>query len=455
MNQFVNAYQTDVYIAQLPETSQNIKYCYILIDGANNSQQSESRTKITDQNDNNLLIKPGHYFIIKFGQEYLMPYIQKQNGCIKLKFEQNVSGKWIPDFDFEKFMTSDQDFINSLNSYRNKSTEKIEMLKIGDQRMTKDKKDQIMNYFRNNNDGFSMIQEYNRRQFTIQRTKQSMSKLYIKIKHYYGTGNYIRVKVIDEFGKNKLLYGDYYELQVGNEYCFYTQLIVGEKFQLTFSDSVDFEWIPDFPIDLDSSTGIQIVRRGEYYPSNKYYFKDYDCSEEVEVTGRITIRAVSSPHNDLEYNSPDFKQIANIKRHEKLTITKLHGDFGFTKYKGKECWICIRFVTVLGSEGGCDCNDCKKRFLKQQPCQIYYPSSTNPILRNAILNEQIMYQIYDQYMLCMCSHCKQIKEQSFELSINPKFDAIQQFYQKNGRCVNITDVTTYINAKFQETYTDD
>ncbi|CAL6087792.1 Hypothetical_protein [Hexamita inflata] len=189
MNQFINAYQTDVHLAQLPETSQNIKYCYILIDGANNSQQSESRTQITDQNDNNLLIKPGHYFIIKFGQEYLMPYIQKQNGCIQLKFEQNVSGKWIPDFDFEKFMANDQDFISALQAYRNSSTEKIEMLKIGDQRMTKGKKDQIMKYFRNNNDGFSMIQEYNRKQ-TIQRTKKSMSKLYIKIKHYYGTGNY-------------------------------------------------------------------------------------------------------------------------------------------------------------------------------------------------------------------------------------------------------------------------
>ncbi|CAL5999790.1 Hypothetical_protein [Hexamita inflata] len=66
-----------------------------------------------------------------------------------------------------------------------------------------------------------------------------------------------------------------------------------------------------------------------------------------------------------------------------------------------------------------------------------------------------MYQIYDQYMKCICAHCQQIQQQSFELSINPKFDAIQQFYQKNGRCVNITDVTTFINANFQETYTDD
>ncbi|CAL6054899.1 Hypothetical_protein [Hexamita inflata] len=286
--------------------------------------------------------------------------------------------------------------------------------------------------------------------FTKPRTKYSLAKVYIKVVSCESNSNEVRVKIENTSGRNRLSYGDYYVLQLNTEYCMFSQLELNEEYVLIFNEKVSFEWIPDFPVDLDPSVDIQVMRRGEYFPQNQYFFENVPCCEQVEVTGRLTTRMLAAPLNNADYNKPDFKPLTYVKRHEPLLITLLNGDFGKTTYKGKEGWVCIRYVTKFGKEGACNCDYCKPQYLQKQPLELYQPKL--PLIRSQVINEQIQRQIFQQYDNCSCQHCKEVKYSAELFYIDKQIEMVKQFYQKGGRCINYDQIAQYLNEQFQGNY---
>ncbi|CAL6087852.1 Hypothetical_protein [Hexamita inflata] len=129
---------------------------------------------------------------------------------------------------------------------------------MGESRMTSENKYQIL-------DTLGKLKEENIK-FTEPRTKQALAKIYIKVVSCESNSNEVRVKIQNTTGGNRLSYGDYYVLQLNTEYCMFSQLELNEEYVLIFNEKVSFEWIPDFPVDLDPSAGIQAMRRGVYFP---------------------------------------------------------------------------------------------------------------------------------------------------------------------------------------------
>ncbi|CAL5999728.1 Hypothetical_protein [Hexamita inflata] len=242
---------------QTSQMSIQTQYSFILIDNIfddNQNAKSETKVQILDLNGANLVYR-GQYYILKRGVRYAIP--RRKNGDtkqIQLVFEHIASGSWTPDFDLERFQN---DIASQFNQERNKE-DTIEVLKMGESRMTSENKNEIL-------DTLGKLKEENIK-FTEPRTKQALAKVYIKVVSCESNSNEVRVKIQNTTGRNRLSYGDYYVLQLNTEYCMFSQLELDEEYVLIFNEKVSFEWIPDFPVDLDPSAGIQAMRRGEYFP---------------------------------------------------------------------------------------------------------------------------------------------------------------------------------------------
>ncbi|CAL5999808.1 Hypothetical_protein [Hexamita inflata] len=446
---------TQLETCQHSQMSVQIQYSDILIDNIfddNQNAKSETKVKILDQNGINLVILneilnqkennfvcKEQYYILKRGVRYAIP--RRKTGDtdkIQLEFEHFVSGSWTPNFDLERFQNN---ITSQFNQERNKE-DTIEVLKMVESRITSENKYQIL-------DTLGKLKEENIK-FTEKRIKYSLAKIYIKVVSCESNLNEVRVKIQNTSGRNRLSYGDYYVLQLNTEYCMFSQLELNEEYVLIFNEKVSFEWIPDFPVDLDPSAGIQVMRRGEYFPQNQYFYDNVPYGEYVEVTGRLTTRMLAAPLSNADYNKPDFKPLTYIKRHEPLLITQLYGDFGFTTYKGMEGWVCIRYVTKLGKEGACACDNCKPHYLQKQPLELYQPKQ--PLKRSQAINEQIQRQIYKQYANCFCQHCNEVKQSAEPFYIDQQIEMVKQFYQKGGRCIDYGLIALYLNEKFSQNY---
>ncbi|CAL5999832.1 Hypothetical_protein [Hexamita inflata] len=441
MSAFNPTRQTQLETCQHSQMSINTQYSYILIDNIFDdikNAKSETKVQILDQNSTNL-VQYGQYYILKRGVRYAIP--RRKTGeteQIQLVFEHIASGKWTPDFDLERFQNN---IASQFNQERNKE-DTIEVLKMGESRMTSQNKYQIL-------DTLGKLKE-EKIKFTEPRTKYSLAKIYIKVVSCESNSNEVRVKIENISGRNRLSYGDYYVLQLNTEYCMFSQLELDEEYVLIFNEKVSFEWIPDFPVDLDPSAGIQVMRRGEYFTQNQYFFDNVPCCEQVEVTGRLTTRMLAAPLSNADYNKPDFKPLTYVKRHEPLLITLLYGDFGKTTYNGMEGWVCIRYVTKLGKEGACACGYCKPLYLQNQPLELYLPKQ--PLKKSQVINEQIQRQIFMQYANCQCQHCYEVKQSAEQFYIDKQIEMVKQFYQKGGRCIDYEKIARYLNGQFSESY---
>ncbi|CAL6099118.1 Hypothetical_protein [Hexamita inflata] len=427
MPTFNSTYSTQLQTCQFSQTLAQLHYIYVIIDDICEDNQGETKVEIYDEKGSNQVYN-GQYYILKRGIAYIMKINEKiLTKQIQLKFQHLSSGTWKPEID--------------INMYDN-----IEILNMGETIMTADNKYSILNRF-------NILKEQDVK-FTKPYIKQFQFKIYIKIITSEYDSDKVRVNIINENKINRLLYGDYYELNLNTEYCIFSKLIVGEQFTLVFSEKVTFEWIPDFPIDLDISSGIKIMRRGEYFPTNHYYFDDISCKINVKVSGKIATRMWDTPLSNIEYNNPKYniypkyKLITYIKRHEKLTILRLYGDFGFTTFNKMSGWICIRHVTKLGNEGDCACNQCKREYLDKQPFELYLPKLYLQI--NQVIIDQIQRQIYQGYNNCQCQHCNLVKSR-FELFID-EIEMIKYYYQKGGRCVDYNQISQYLKNKFKVSY---
>ncbi|CAL5999826.1 Hypothetical_protein [Hexamita inflata] len=432
---------TQLETCQPSHMSIKTQYSYILIDNIfddNQNAKSETKVQILDQNSTNL-VQYGQYYILKRGVRYAIP--RRKSGeteQIQLVFEHIASGSWTPDFDLERFQNN---IASQFNQERNKE-DTIEVLKIGESRMTSQNKYQIL-------DTLGKLKEENIK-FTEQRTKKALAKIYIKVISCESNSNQVRVKIQNTSGRNRLSYGDYYVIQLNTEYCMFSQLELDEEYVLIFNEKVSFEWIPDFPVDLDPSAGIQAMRRGEYFTQNQYFYDNVPVCVKVEVTGRLTTRMLAAPLSNADYNKPDFKPLTYVKRHEPLLITLLYGDFGKTTYNGMEGWVCIRYVTKLGKEGACACGYCSPFYLQKQPLELYKPKQ--PLKRSQVINEQIQRQIYRQYANCQCQHCYEVKQSAELFYIDQQIEMVKLFYQKSGRCIDYGQIARYLNALFSENY---
>ncbi|CAL5971830.1 Hypothetical_protein [Hexamita inflata] len=143
----------------------------------------------------------------------------------------------------------------------------LEVVRIGVTKITKENKLEIFQKFE--------ILKQNDIQQTQPRKKQSISKIYIKV--ISSESNNVRMKIVNLQGKNKLQYGDYYVLQQNEEYIMFNLLQFNEEYILIFNEQVSIEWIPDFPIELDNDTNIKVMRRGEYFPQNQYFYDGFSC----------------------------------------------------------------------------------------------------------------------------------------------------------------------------------
>ncbi|CAL6054857.1 Hypothetical_protein [Hexamita inflata] len=420
------------------------QYSYVLIDSIfddNQNAKSETKVQILDQKGNNLVYK-GQYYILKRGVRYAIPRDKnRQTEKIQLVFEHVTSGSWTPDFDLESFKNN---VASQFNLQRNKD-DTIEVLQMGEFRMASQNKYQIL-------DTLGKLKEESIK-FTEKRIKYSLAKVYIKVVSCESNSNEVRVKIENTSGRNRLSYGDYYVLQLNTEYCMFSQLELDEEYVLIFNEKVSFEWIPDFPVDLDPSAGIQAMRRGEYFPQNQYFYDNVPVCVTVEVTGRLTTRMLAAPLSNADYNKPDFKPLTYVKRHEPLVITLLNGDFGKTTYKGMEGWVCIRYVTKLGKEGACACGYCKPQYLQNPASALYQPKQ--PLLKSQIINDSIMRQIFWQYLNCQCQHCNEIKQQYIEPCIDPETELVKLLYHKNSRCINYDQITYTLNEQFNQKYVPD
>ncbi|CAL5999756.1 Hypothetical_protein [Hexamita inflata] len=436
--QFTHTSQLET--CQHSKMSIQTQYSFIFIDNIfddKSNVKSETKVLIFDQNGANLVYR-GQYYILKRGVRYAIP--RDKNGDteqIQLVFEHIASGSWTPDFDLERFQN---DIASQFNFHRNKE-DTIEVLKMGESRMTSENKNEIL-------DTLGKLKEENIK-FTEKRIKKALAKIYIKVVSCESNSNEVQVKIENTTGRNRLSYGDYYVLQLNTEYCMFSQLELDEEYVLIFNEKVSFKWIPDFPVDLDPSAGIQAMRRGEYFPQNQYFYDNVPCCVKVEVTGRLTTRMLAAPLSNADYNKPDFKPLTYVKRHEPLLITLLYGDFGKTTYNGMEGWVCIRYVTKLGKEGACACGYCKPQYLQNPASALYQPKQ--PLQKSQIINDSILRQIYWQYVNCKCEYCNEVKQQ-----IEPCFDLelIKQFYHKNARCINYDYIAKTLNQQHNEKYTD-
>ncbi|CAL6087762.1 Hypothetical_protein [Hexamita inflata] len=432
---------TQLETCQPSQMSVQTQYSYILIDNIfddNQNAKSETKVQILDQNSTNL-VQYGQYYILKRGVRYAIP--RRKNGQIEqiqLVFEHIASGSWTPDFDLERFQNN---IASQFNQERNKD-DTIEVIRMGETRMRAENKYQIL-------DTLGKLKEENIK-FTEQRIKQALAKIYIKVVSCESNSNQVRVKIQNTSGRNRLSYGDYYVIQLNTEYCMFSQLELDEEYVLIFNEKVSFEWIPDFPVDLDPSAGVQAMRRGEYFPQNQYFFDNVPCCEQVEVTGRLTTRMLAAPLSNADYNKPDFKPLTYVKRHEPILITLLYGDFGKTTYNGMEGWVCIRYVTKLGKEGACACDYCKPQYLQNQPLELYQPKLA--LKRSQAINDQIQRQIFMQYAYCQCQHCYEVKQSAEPFYIDQQIEMVKQFYQKGGRCIDYDLIARYLNALFSENY---
>ncbi|CAL6054915.1 Hypothetical_protein [Hexamita inflata] len=437
---FNPTHKTQLETCQPSQMSIQTQYIYVLIDNIFDDYQnakSETKVQILDQNGTNL-VQYGQYYILKRGVQYAIP--RRKTGeteKIQLLFEHVTSGSWTPDFDLQSVKNN---IASRFNQERNQN-DTIEVIGMGETRMTSQNKYEILNKL-------TKWKEESIK-FTKPRIKQALAKVYIKVVSCESNSNEVRVKIENTSGRNRLSYGDYYVLQLDTEYCMFSQLELDEEYVLIFNEKVSFEWIPDFPVDLDPFVDIQVMRRGEYFPQNQYFFDSVPCCEQVEVTGRLTTRMLAAPLSNADYNKPDFKPLTYVKRHEPLVITQLYGDFGFTTYKGMEGWVCIRYVTKLGKEGACTCDYCRPKYLQKQPLDLYQPKQ--PLIRSQVINDQIQRQIFQQYANCSCQHCNQVKQQ-VEPCIDPETELIKLFYQKGGRCINYDQIAQYLNEQFQGNY---
>ncbi|CAL5999782.1 Hypothetical_protein [Hexamita inflata] len=432
---------TQLEACQPSQMSVQTQYSYILIDNIFDDYQnakSETKVLILDQNGANLVYR-GQYYILKRGVRYAIP--RDKNGeteQIQLVFEQIASGSWTPDFDLESVKNN---IASQFNQERNKD-DTIEVLKMGESRMTSENKYQIL-------DTLGKLKEENIK-FTEKRIKKALAKIYIKVISCESNSDEVRVKIENTSGRNRLSYGDYYVLQLNTEYCMFSQLELNEEYVLIFNEKVSFEWIPDFPVDLDPSAGIQAMRRGEYFPQNQYFYDNVPVCVKVEVTGRLTTRMLAAPLSNADYNKPDFKPLTYVKRHEPLTITLLYGDFGKTTYNGMEGWVCIRYVTKLGKEGACACGYCKPQYLQNPASALYQPKQ--PLQKSSIINDSILRQIFSQYMKCSCQNCVQ-RRQQVKPTIDPDSEYIKLFYTVDSKCLNFEQVSQYLKIQFDENFT--
>ncbi|CAL6073129.1 Hypothetical_protein [Hexamita inflata] len=428
-----------------------LQFCYIQIDDIEpnqsepNKQVCETQVQIYDQQNRNLVYY-GQYYILKRGVQYQIQRIHHQDTeYIQLHFEHKVSGIWTPDFDQNLPKYSDATKYN-LDRFKDNT---IQIQRMGETKLTFENKYQIL-------DQMHKQKEQNIK-FTEPRIKLSPVKIYIKVifREQYPTNinNYVRVKIVsieeNILETNKLQYGDYYELQLNQEYCLFTTLEPQEKFKLIFNEKVSFEWIPDFPIVPEPSSGIKIMRRGEYLLQNKYFFDNLICPEEVSVIAQNTIRLIKEPLQNQDYNKLEFKPLTYIKRHEPLVITYLYGDLGFTTYNGLEGWVCLRYLSKYGKESACNCEKCQPFYIQKQPFELYQPKQ--PLLKSQIINDQIQRQIFWQYAQCQCAHCNEVK-QKVEPCIDPETELIKQFYQKYAKCIDYDQITSNLNQMFQENY---
>ncbi|CAL6065975.1 Hypothetical_protein [Hexamita inflata] len=425
------------------------QFCYIQIDDieANqsepNKQVCETKVGIQDQQGENLVYY-GQYYILKRGVQYAIQRIHYQDTKqIQLHFEHKVTGIWTPDFDHIQNLPKYASKYN-LNRFKDNT---IQIQRMGETKLTFENKYQILDSMHKRKEEYI--------KYTEPRIKQSPVKIYIKVisseQYKYPVNNinhYVKVKIVSN-EKNKLQYGDYYELQLNQEYCLFTTLEPQEEFSLVFNEKVSFEWIPDFPIVPEPSSGIQIMRRGEYLPQNKYFFDNVKCCKLVSVIAQNTIRLIKEPLQNQDYNKLEFKPLTYIKRHEPLVITQLYGDLGFTTYKGLEGWVCLRYLSKYGKESACDCEKCLPLQYKGQPFELYQPKQ--PLLKSQIINDQIQRQIFWQYAQCQCAHCNEVK-QKVEPCIDPETELIKQFYQKFARCIDYDQITSNLNQMFQENY---
>ncbi|CAL5999882.1 Hypothetical_protein [Hexamita inflata] len=412
------------------------QYCYIKIDQMCEVNKGETSVEICDQNGTNVVYK-GQFYSLKQGIEYIIPRsFNKLTTQIQLKFAHFVTGIWIPDFDLEKLRSSQ--LVSQPNQPRNKFGT-YEILQTGESRMSSYNKYEIINKL-------GVLKENNIIS-TRPRIKQVPAKIYIKVTSIQSNSKEVRVTIVNDAypESNRLSSGDYYALQLDTEYCLSSRLQLDEEYTLLFNESVSFEWIPDFPVEFDQSSGVNIVRRGYYYPSNQYQFDSIPCCQQVEVAAKFNIRMLEVPLRTEDYNKPDFKPRSFIKKHEPLIITLLYGDFGFTTYNGIEGWVCIRYVTKLGKEGSCACEYCLPKYLKKLAFELYQPKQ--PLTKSQAINTQIQRQVFWQYLNCECEHCVQVKS-NLEICVNPEL--VARFYQKGGRCIKYDQMTQILNQYFQE-----
>ncbi|CAL6054963.1 Hypothetical_protein [Hexamita inflata] len=427
---------TQLEVCQPSIDTLQTQYCYIKIDQMCEVNKGETSVEICDQNGTNVVYK-GQFYSLKQGIEYIIPRsyntLTKQ---IQLKFAHFVTGIWIPDFDLEKLRSCQ--LVPQSNQPKNKF-ETYEILQMGESRMSSQNKYQIINKL-------GVLKENNIIS-TNPRVKLVPAKIYIKVTSIQSNSKEVRVTIMNDAYPecNRLSSGDYYALQLDTEYCLSSRLQLDEEYTLIFNESVSFEWIPDFPVEFDQSSGLNIVRRGYYYPCNQYQFDSVPCCQQVEVAAKFNIRMLEVPLRPEDYNKPDFKPRSFIKKHEPLVITLLYGDFGFTTYNGVEGWVCIRYVTKLGKEGSCACEYCKLKYLKKSAFEIYQPKL--PLKKNQAINNQIQRQVFWQYVNCECEHCVQVKS-SLEICVNPEL--VARFYQKGGRCIKYDQMTQILNQQFQE-----
>ncbi|CAL6064002.1 Hypothetical_protein [Hexamita inflata] len=430
------------------------QYCYIKIDQMCEVNKGETSVEICDQNGTNVVYK-GQFYSLKQGIEYIIPRsYNKLTTQIQLKFAHFVTGIWIPDFDLEKLRSSQ--LVSQPNQPRNKFG-MYEILHTGESRMSSQNKYEIINRL-------GVLKENNIIS-TRPRIKQVPAKIYIKVTSIQSNSKEVRVTIVNDAypESNRLSSGDYYALQLDTEYCLSSRLQLDEEYTLIFNESVSLEWIPDFPVEFDQSSGVNIVRRGYYYPRNQYQFDSVPCCQYVEVAGKHTIRMLEVPLRTEDYNKPDFKPLTFIKKHELLVITLLYGDFGFTTYNGIEGWVCIRYVTKLGKEGSCACEYCLPKYLKKSAFELYQPKqplTKSQAINNQIqiqiqrqksqaINTQIQRQVFLQYVYCECKHCVQVKS-SQEICVNPEL--VARFYQKEGKCIKFDQMTQILNQQFQEQF---
>ncbi|CAL6066033.1 Hypothetical_protein [Hexamita inflata] len=453
-----------------------LQFCYIQIDDIEANQREpheqvcETQVQIYDQQNRNLvyyggnLVYQGQYYILKRGVQYAIQRIHFQDTeQIYLHFEHKVSGIWTPDFKLTQQLQLPENSDASEYNLKKFQDNTIQIQRMGETRLTAENKYEILDLM------------YKRKEqnikYTEPRRKQSPVKIYIKIifSEQYpvnNINNYVRVKIVSK-EKNKLQYGDYYELQLNQEYCLFTTLEPQEEFSLVFNEKVSFEWIPDFPIVPESSSDIQIMRRGEYLPQNQYFFDNIQCLEKVSVIAQNTIRLIKEPLQNQDYNKLEFKPRTYIKRHEPLVITQLYGDLGFTTYKGLDGWVCLRYLSQFGKESACYCEKCYPFYIQKQPFELYQPKQ--PLLkiqiindqiqrqRNQVIDDQILRQMFMQYNQCECSHCQEVRsnfegQNIFESFIDPQTEMVKHFYQKRAQCINYEHITAYINASFQTNF---